>query len=70
MPELERSAGHTRIVILDPHGKEHARRVLSPERVPTDYSPPVADFMVDLDGDGRDELVIWYADGGRPGGAT
>ncbi len=55
----DRQSG-THIVLLDPHGKEHARRVLPPERVPTDYSPPVADVMVDLDGDGRDELLVWY----------
>ena len=30
----------THIVLLGPHGKERARRVLPPERVPTDYSPP------------------------------
>ena len=24
------------------------------------YFPPAADFMVDLDGDGRDEVVVWY----------
>jgi hypothetical protein len=48
-----------RIVILDSQGKERARRDIPPEPIPTEYFPPVGDFMVDLDGDGRDELVVW-----------
>ena len=48
-----------RVVILDSQGRERARRVIPPEPVPTVYYPPVCDFPVDLDGDGRDELVVW-----------
>ncbi len=47
------------IVILDSRGNERARRVLPPESKPTVYFPPVGDYMIDLDGDGRDELVVW-----------
>ena len=50
----------SRIVILDLDGKERASRSLPPENNPTNYFPPVGDSMVDLDGDGRDELVVWY----------
>jgi hypothetical protein len=46
------------IVILDRNGQERVRRVLPPERVPKGF-PPVADYMLDLDGDGRDELIVW-----------
>jgi hypothetical protein len=48
-----------RVVVLDPRGHERARRVIPPEPEPTQVFPPVADFMIDLDGDGRDELVVW-----------
>ncbi len=51
----------THIVLIDAHGKERARRVLPPEPFPTVYFPPLGDIMVDLDGDGRDELMVWYA---------
>lgn len=47
------------ILILDSQGRERARRDIPPEPVPTMYFPPVGDFMLDLDGDGRDELVVW-----------
>ncbi len=47
-----------RIVILDAQGQERARRVLPPESVASDMLPGIADFMVDLDGDGRDELIV------------
>ncbi len=50
----------SRIVILDLDGKERASRSLPPEPKPTNYFPPVGDSMIDLDGDGRDELVAWY----------
>jgi hypothetical protein len=49
-----------RIVILDPRGQERVRRVLPPEPVPAQIFPPLADFMIDLDGDGRDELIVWH----------
>ena len=49
-----------RIVILDPRGQERVRRVLPPEPVPREMFPPLADFMIDLDGDGRDELIVWH----------
>ena len=49
-----------RIVILDLDGKERASRSLPPEPKPTNYFPPVGDYMIDLDGDGRDELIVWY----------
>ncbi len=48
-----------RIVILDLDGKERASRALPPEPKPTNYFPPVGDYMIDLDGDGRDELIVW-----------
>ena len=48
-----------RVVVLDPQGHERARRVVPPEPVPTQVFPPVIDFMIDLDGDGRDELIVW-----------
>jgi hypothetical protein len=51
-----------KIVIVDARGKERARRVLPPEAVPTVYFPPVEDHMIDLDGDGRDELIVWNDD--------
>ena len=35
----DRQSG-TAIVLLDPHGKERARRVIPPERVPSDFPPP------------------------------
>ena len=47
------------VLILDSQGRERARRVIPPEPVPTPYWPPLAEFPVDLDGDGRDELVVW-----------
>ncbi len=37
-----------------------AKRDVPPEPVPTDVFPPLGDLMADLDGDGRDELVVWY----------
>ncbi len=49
----------SRIVILDLDGKERASRSLPPENTPTNYFPPVGDSMVDLDGDGHDELIVW-----------
>jgi hypothetical protein len=51
----------THIVLLDPQRREIARRVIPPEPFPTEYFPPVGDTMIDLDGDGRDELMVWYA---------
>ena len=50
----------SRIVILDLDGKEHASRSLPPEPKPTNYFPSVGGSMIDLDGDGRDELIVWY----------
>ena len=47
------------IVILDANGTERGRRTLPPEPKPTNYFPPVGDYMIDLDGDGRDELIVW-----------
>ena len=47
------------IVILDSSGRERIRRVVPPEPVPTAYFPPLGDIMVNLDGDGRDELMVW-----------
>ncbi len=58
--------GNPRVLILDPRGHERAVRVLTrdvlppPDTVPWMRYLPV--FIVDLDGDGRDELVTWYAD--------
>jgi hypothetical protein len=48
-----------RIVILDSRGQERAHRVLPRAPVPATVFPPVADYMLDLDGDGRDELIVW-----------
>jgi len=52
----------TRILILDALGQERVRRVLPPAPVPQNYFPPVLDWMIDLDGDGRDELLVWHDD--------
>ena len=48
-----------RVVVLDAKGHERARRVIPPEPEPTQVFTPDADYMIDLDGDGRDELVVW-----------
>ena len=49
-----------RVVLLDSKGRKRAERRLGPEPHPTDYFPPVLDVMFDLDGDGRDELLVWH----------
>ena len=49
-----------RIVILDAQGQERARRVLPPESSPGNMRLPVADYVLDLDGDGRDEVLLSY----------
>ncbi len=49
--------GECRIVILDSSGRERARRVISR---PTPPFTGVSDVILDLDGDGRDELLVWH----------
>ena len=49
-----------RVVILDSEGQERARRDIPREPEPTQYFPPVGDFVMDFDGDGRDELLVWH----------
>ncbi len=49
-----------RIVIVNRRGQELRHRILPREPVPTSYFPPLADYMIDLDGDGRDELLVWH----------
>ena len=53
-------SGETRIVILDPQGREVARRTLPRASHSRNDNSTVSDLMMDLDGDGRDELVVWY----------
>jgi len=53
------SRRETHILLLDARGQEIARRVLPRETVPSE-SLPVSDYMIDLDGDGRDELTVLY----------
>jgi len=48
-------SGMRRIVVLDAHGRESARRDVS-----RDYNSTLR--AADLDGDGRDELLLWYGD--------
>jgi hypothetical protein len=49
-----------RILLLGPDGRERGRRDLPPETGPRMRFPPVSDLMMDIDGDGRDELMVWY----------
>ncbi len=49
-----------RILLLDPEGREIAHRDLPPEQGSQIYFPPAGDYMIDLDGDGRDEIMLWY----------
>ena len=53
-------SGETRIVILDPQGREVARRTLPRASHSRNDNATVSDLMMDLDGDGRDELAVWY----------
>jgi hypothetical protein len=48
------------IVILDPRGQERVHRVVPPEPVSTAVFPPLLHHVIDLDGDGRDELIVWH----------
>jgi len=48
-------SGMRRIVVLDAQGRESARRDVS-----RDYNSTLG--AADLDGDGRDELLVWYGD--------
>jgi FG-GAP-like repeat len=49
-----------RVLILDSRGPERVHRVLPPESGPRPYFPPVGAFAIDLDGDGRDELIVGH----------
>jgi hypothetical protein len=54
---LRRECG---LVLLDARGRERGRRAIPPELVSTQQFLPISDLMMDLDGDGRDEIVVWY----------
>ncbi len=49
-----------RILLLGPDGRERGRRDLPPETGPRIRFPPVSDLIMDIDGDARDELMVWY----------
>ncbi|MHB1557754.1 MAG: FG-GAP repeat domain-containing protein [Isosphaeraceae bacterium] len=52
--------GRTRIVLLDSTGHELVHRDLPPDPEHFGYGWLVPDSMADLDGDGRDEVMVWH----------